>query len=142
MRGRLYYSHPKFGQVRLPTNAATNADFLHYIGQQTCKNTYAQINGHLDPFVNSNNCNFTLIKQRYAGGVFCRNGCPMPVLLTRAPVYRLPDDSRGVCLQSPVEHQISKIKQVRLLMQGIKRECNHPKMHFSVPRACGGQNFL
>ena len=30
------YGHPKFGQVRLPTNAATNADFLNHIGQQTC----------------------------------------------------------------------------------------------------------
>ena len=27
------WSHPKFGQVRLPTNAATNADFLNHIGQ-------------------------------------------------------------------------------------------------------------
>ena len=27
---------PKFGHVRLPTNAATNADFLNHIGQQTC----------------------------------------------------------------------------------------------------------
>ena len=35
-RGRLYYGHPKFGQVRLPTNAAMNADVLNYIGQQTC----------------------------------------------------------------------------------------------------------
>ena len=32
----LYYSHPTFGQVRLPSNAATNADFLNYIGQQIC----------------------------------------------------------------------------------------------------------
>ena len=31
MRRRLYYCHPKFGQVRLPTNAATNADFLNQI---------------------------------------------------------------------------------------------------------------
>ena len=44
--------------------------------------TFAGINGHLNPFENSNNCNFTLIKRCYAGGVFCRNGCPMPVLLT------------------------------------------------------------
>ena len=36
MRRRLYYRHPKFGQVRLPTNVATNADFLNHIGQQTC----------------------------------------------------------------------------------------------------------
>ena len=41
-------------------------------------------------FVKSNNCNLTLIKQCYAGGVFCRNGCPMPVLLRPwAPVYAL-----------------------------------------------------
>ena len=59
MRRRLYYSHQKFGQVRLPTNAARNADFLNYIGQQTCKNTFAGIIGHLNLFVNSNNCNFT-----------------------------------------------------------------------------------
>ena len=84
MRPRLYYGHPKFGQVRLPTNTATNADFLNYIGQQTCYNTFAGINRHLNLFVNSNNCNFTLIKQCYAGGVFCHNGCPMP--MTRAPV--------------------------------------------------------
>ena len=70
MRCRLYYDHPKFGQVRLPTNAAM---FLNYIGQQTCQDTFAQINGHLNPFVNSNNCNFALIKHCYAGGVFCRN---------------------------------------------------------------------
>ena len=30
MRRRLYYGDPKLGQVRLPTNAATNADFLKY----------------------------------------------------------------------------------------------------------------
>ena len=35
MKRRLYYGHPKFGQVRLQTNAAMNADFLNYIGQQT-----------------------------------------------------------------------------------------------------------
>ena len=34
-------------------------------------NTFAGINGHLNLFVNSYNCNFTLIKQRYAGGIFC-----------------------------------------------------------------------
>ena len=34
-------------------------------------NTFAQINGHLNPFVNSNYCNFTLMKQCYASGVFC-----------------------------------------------------------------------
>ena len=28
MRRLLYYGHPKFGQVRLPTNAATNFDFF------------------------------------------------------------------------------------------------------------------
>ena len=39
---------------------------------------YGQTNEHLNPFVNSKNCNFTLIKQCYAGGVFCRIGCPMP----------------------------------------------------------------
>ena len=44
MRRRLYYGHPKFGQVTLPTDAATNADFLNYIGQQTLP-TIAQING-------------------------------------------------------------------------------------------------
>ena len=38
MRRRLYYGHPKFGQVRLPTNAATNADFLNHIGQQNMLN--------------------------------------------------------------------------------------------------------
>ena len=30
MRRQLYYGHQKFGQVRLPTNAATNADFLNH----------------------------------------------------------------------------------------------------------------
>ena len=35
MRRRLYYGHPKFGPVRLPTNAATNAYLLNYIGQAT-----------------------------------------------------------------------------------------------------------
>ena len=37
MRRRLYYGHPKFGQVRLPINAATNADFLNYIGTNMLK---------------------------------------------------------------------------------------------------------
>ena len=86
MRLQLYYGHPKFGQVRLPSNAAMNADFLNYIGLQICFNTIAQINGHLNPFVHSNNCNFTFIKQCYAGGVFCRNGCPM------GPCYQLTED--------------------------------------------------
>ena len=36
MRRQLYYGHPKFGQVRLPTYAAINADFLNHIGQQLC----------------------------------------------------------------------------------------------------------
>ena len=36
MRRQLYYSNRKFEQVRLPTNAATNANFFNYIGQQTC----------------------------------------------------------------------------------------------------------
>ena len=36
MRRQLYYAYPKIGQVSLPTNAATNADFLNHIGQQTC----------------------------------------------------------------------------------------------------------
>ena len=36
MRRQLYYGHPKFRQIRLPTNAAKNADFLNYIGQQIC----------------------------------------------------------------------------------------------------------
>ena len=38
MRRRLYYGHPKLGQVRLPTNAATSADLLNQIGQQTVLN--------------------------------------------------------------------------------------------------------
>ena len=80
MRHQLYYSHPKFGQVRLPTNAATNADFLNHIGQQTCYTTFARINGHLNLFVNSNNCNFTFIRQCYAGGVFC-------VMAVQCPSY-------------------------------------------------------
>ena len=42
------------------TNAATSADFLNYVGQQTKKNTFTGIIGHLNPFVNANNCNFTL----------------------------------------------------------------------------------
>ena len=84
MRRWLYYSHPQFGKVRLPTKAAKNTDFLNYIGQQTCENTFAWINGLLNPFVSSNNCNFTFKitdKKRYARGLFYRNGCPMPVLL-------------------------------------------------------------
>ena len=80
MRRRLYYCHPKSRQVRLQTNAATKPDFHNQFGLQTCYTTFAEINGHLNPFVNSNNCNFTLIKQCYAGGVFRRNGCEMPVL--------------------------------------------------------------
>ena len=37
MRRKLYYGHPKFGPVRLPTNAATNAGLLNHIGQLKCK---------------------------------------------------------------------------------------------------------
>ena len=80
MRRRLYYGNPKFGQVRLPTNAAMNADFLNHIGQQTWKTTFAGINEHLNLFVNSNYCNFTLIKQCYVGGVFC-------VMAAQCPSY-------------------------------------------------------
>ena len=58
------------GKSDYQTNAVMNADFLNRTGQQTCQTTIAGINGHLNLFVNSNNCNFTLIKQCYAGGVF------------------------------------------------------------------------
>ena len=88
---RLHYGHPNF--VRLQTNAATNADFLNYIGQQTRKNTFARIIEHLNPFVNANNFNFTFEisdKTMLCGWSYFKvmAAHAMPVLLrTRAPVY-------------------------------------------------------
>ena len=65
-------------------NAATYADFLNYIGQQTRKNTFAWIIGHLNPFVNSNNCNFPFqISDVMRVVFFYHNGCPMPVRPTQ-----------------------------------------------------------
>ena len=75
------------GLVILQTNASTNADFLNYIGQQARKNHLCRDDWTFE----LNYCNFTFKisdKTTFAGGLFYRNGCPMPVLLmTRAPVY-------------------------------------------------------
>ena len=53
------FTNDTFGKVRLQTNASKNADFLNYIRQQTRKKHLCRIIRHLNPFMNSNNCNFT-----------------------------------------------------------------------------------
>ena len=50
--------------------------------------------------VSSNNCNFTLIKQRYAGGVFCVMAAQCLVLLTRGPVSDTRMFSRSISAYS------------------------------------------
>ena len=47
------------------------------------------------------------------GGVVCRNGCPMPVLLTRAPVLSRPHTARFYLRLSTMCHRGIKVNSVK-----------------------------